>query len=598
MIWMRTLILTAFVCLFLPLTTHAWQIADFNSAVTIQKDGSVSVKETIAVDFGTEEKHGIFRDIPIVYENSPKNVYIRISNISVTQDGSDAITDTNREGHNLNIRIGDADQTITGKHTYTISYLVEGVLRSFDTYDELYWNVTGNGWDAPIARASASVSIPASILKQSCYKGAYGATDLCDTSNVTDKVATFTAKNLASYEGLTVAVGFSPGVVPIVEILPPPSLSDALASPLTLGITLVATLSGLFVLIRIWWLYGRDRFWLRPFLPGVRSDRDIDMPEKILPLLYSQPVSVEYDSPDSLRPAEIGILMDERADTLDVSATIVDMASRGYLEITEEPKTWLFGKVDYVFTSTGKKKDDLLGYERLLLEKLFEHGASVKMSSLKNSFYQDLKKVKDALYKEVVDKKIFAANPSRIRGIYIGVGVALMVFAFLGVILLVGLLEDARTLSFYHSLLLGLAIAFGLLGIAILVLSPCMPRKNAYGRELYQRALGYKLFVSGTERYRARFAEDNSLFTAVLPYAIVFGVTDKLAKAFKDMGITPPSPGWYHGSAAFNPALFAIGMQDFSKSLGSAMASAPSSSGSGGGGFSGGGFGGGGGGSW
>jgi uncharacterized membrane protein len=104
--------------------------------------------------------------------------------------------------------------------------------------------------------------------------------------------------------------------------------------------------------------------------------------------------------------------------------------------------------------------------------------------------------------------------------------------------------------------------------------------------------------VSGTEKYRAKFYEDKSMFVSVLPFAIMFGVTDKLAKAFKDMGLNPPSPSWYHGSGPFNAAVFATSMHDFSNSMGSAMASAPSSSGSGGSGFSGGGFGGGGGGSW
>ena len=112
------------------------------------------------------------------------------------------------------------------------------------------------------------------------------------------------------------------------------------------------------------------------------------------------------------------------------------------------------------------------------------------------------------------------------------------------------------------------------------------------------QAQGYKLFVSGTEKYRAKWLEEEGLFERVLPYAIMFGVTDKLAKAFKDMGIQPAQPTWYHGVHAFNVSSFTNEVNDFSKSLSSAMASIPSSSGSSGGGSSGGGFGGGGGGSW
>jgi len=83
-----------------------------------------------------------------------------------------------------------------------------------------------------------------------------------------------------------------------------------------------------------------------------------------------------------------------------------------------------------------------------------------------------------------------------------------------------------------------------------------------------------------------------------LPYAIVFGVTEKFAKAMADMGLKPTNPVWYHGVQPFHPTVFASEINSFSKSLSMAITSVPGGSGSGGGGFSGGGFGGGGGGSW
>ena len=120
----------------------------------------------------------------------------------------------------------------------------------------------------------------------------------------------------------------------------------------------------------------------------------------------------------------------------------------------------------------------------------------------------------------------------------------------------------------------------------------------AYGHELYRQIKGYKLFVSGTEKYRQPFFENRNIFMQVLPYAMVFGVTKKLAKAMEQMGIEPSQPAWYVGSQAFNIGSFSSSMESFSSALSSSIASAPGGSGSGGGGFSGGGGGGGGGGGW
>ena len=46
----------------------------------------------------------------------------------------------------------------------------------------------------------------------------------------------------------------------------------------------------------------------------------------------------------------MGLLVDERADTLDVTATIIDLAVRGYLSIEEVPKTGWFGRRDWRLT--------------------------------------------------------------------------------------------------------------------------------------------------------------------------------------------------------------------------------------------------------
>jgi uncharacterized membrane protein len=98
----------------------------------------------------------------------------------------------------------------------------------------------------------------------------------------------------------------------------------------------------------------------------------------------------------------------------------------------------------------------------------------------------------------------------------------------------------------------------------------------------------------------AKFAERENLFTRYLPYAIVFGLTDKWAKAFEALGEPPPDTSWYVSSNVFAYGAFSDAMDGFTVTTAGTIASTPSGSGGSGfgGGSAGGGGGGGGGGSW
>lgn len=306
---------------------------------------------------------------------------------------------------------------------------------------------------------------------------------------------------------------------------------------------------------------------------------------------------VEYSSPNNLRPAEVGTLFDERADTLDVSATIIDLAARGFLTITEEEKKWLFGSTDYVLKKIKKDTANLLPYEKKLLERIFDGEDSVKVSELKTEFYDDLAKVKESLYQDMVDKKFFSVNPEKVRQRHAIFGISILLIGI--AIFIVGLFEPLGILS-------GSGFGITITGAVLLIFSRSFPRRTALGHELFRKILGFRLFIEKVETYKQQYLEKENIFSEVLPYAMVFGVTEKFAKALADLGIKPTQPTWYYSNRPFNPILFSSNINNFSDSLTSAISSQPtrnsfvsSSSGfSSSGGSSGGGFGGGGGGSW
>lgn len=124
---------------------------------------------------------------------------------------------------------------------------------------------------------------------------------------------------------------------------------------------------------------------------------------------------VEYLPPDDLRPAQMGVLLDERADALDVTATIVDMAVRGYLHITEIPKKGLFGDKDWRLEKR-KEPEGLQPYEAALFKALYKGSRTeVTISSLKTKFAQDLQSVKKLLSQEFGRTEVVRPQPETQR---------------------------------------------------------------------------------------------------------------------------------------------------------------------------------------
>ena len=46
---------------------ESWVVDRFVADITIHPDASLHIVETIDVDFGSSQRHGIFRDVPVRY---------------------------------------------------------------------------------------------------------------------------------------------------------------------------------------------------------------------------------------------------------------------------------------------------------------------------------------------------------------------------------------------------------------------------------------------------------------------------------------------------------------------------------------------------
>jgi len=329
-------LLVSLFLLIVPVHVYAddsWLIENFNSNIAIEQSGVVKVVEAISVDFKDNPKHGIYRDIPYLYEANGNKTYTNVDILNVLQNNQPARYTVSETNGYEELKIGDANKTITGRNVYTIIYTVTGVLRGFSDHDELYWNVTGNEWQVAVQRAEATVTLPAGGMKQvACYQGVTGSQTSCQANIASPFVGTFvTTSGLAESEGLTVVVGYKKGVVPLLVGKPPKTFLERLfewPSGAPFYLLVVLGIGGIGLL---WYKYGRD-YWFAGNLFGTANETG-----KVKPIGAHETISVEFTPPENLRPAEIGVLIDERADTLDVTATIIDLATRGYVKITEIP---------------------------------------------------------------------------------------------------------------------------------------------------------------------------------------------------------------------------------------------------------------------
>lgn len=306
-------------------------IKQFDAHVAVNSDASIDVTERITVAF-SGQWNGVYRTIPVDYRTPQGFAWaLRLENISATDgDGTPLKVERSRERHYLKLKlwVPGADNAT---RTVVLHYRALNGLRFFEDHDELYWNITGDEWDVPIESVSARIDLPpaATGVRAIAFDGAYGSTSQHATVAI-DRAAVSVAMGtpLGFHEGVTAVVGWNKGVV--VQPSAVERAGEFLASNWPLGLPIVVGL----LMLSMWRRVGRD-------------------PER-------RPISVQYDPPTGLTPAEAGTMMDESVDMRDITATIVDLAVHGYVKIEEKEENVLFGLIkhqEYVFHRLDPKPD-------------------------------------------------------------------------------------------------------------------------------------------------------------------------------------------------------------------------------------------------
>lgn len=603
---MRKLLLIAVVLFGLVKVAFAqgYSIDSFDVEIKVSKDALLDVKETIKVTF-TDYKHGIYRTIPTEYRASDfANRSIFPGSVKVEdQNGQRQTIKTSRENRNLKIRIGDADVLLEPgtRKTYVIQYQVANAVNWFDSsHDwkpsaEIYWNVTGNQWDVPIAMSSVSIAFPASekgAKRARIYTGyegqSYQQVTLTDEGTaksgfgpaVTMKLAksrfdAWCKTPLAPGQGMTVVLSLP------LDSVPKPTFAKQALFFIRTNLGYAIPLLVLALMFGLYILFGKD-------------------PD-------GGPMVVQFDPPDNLSGPETGTMIDERVDQRDIVAGIISLATKGYLKIVPKEVGLVFKHTAADLELTLKNRgNDLDDFEEHLLNYLSKCGSGpISEKDLRRHVAPNVTHLKSVLYQSLVKRGYYKESPEVVRYAWI--------FGGLIGTALIGLIVYAIT-PFGIALP---SVVGCIIGAAIVVaFSPRMPKRTKAGAVARQKVLGFEEFMQRARADELKWMEekhpDQLMFEKYLPHAVALGLTEQWASAFHD--ILKEMPEWYAAPAGtpYDPVLFSHDLHSISSSLAYATTtpyrSETSSSGSGGagggfsgfssGGFSGGGFGGGGGGSW
>ncbi len=559
----------------------------FDSEIKLNENGSLDIKEEITVNFDGGYYHGIYRDIPLELKGTIGNYSLGFEVSDVLMDGKSVQVKKSKkrygDGTDLRIRIGDPDITITGIHIYTIEYSAILGARYFDTWDELYWNVTGNRWEDRIDSLHCTVIFPSPIELSDedikIFVGLYGSDRTTGNYTLESDSLSFSTGTLYPGYGATADIRFPK------DYLAKPPLSTTLSLKLKsyLGPVLAVLLPLLtfILLFKRWYREGKD--------------------------LPAGTITVKYSPPSNLTAAEVGTILDQRVDMVDITSILFDLAQMGYLSIEEvQANKFLFLKnKDYKIKIL---KDMDLEKEKHLREFLrglkAKGGKEFLISDLKGEFYTCVKDVKEELYKSVKEKGYFYGDPDKIRKKYIGFGAAALFIGLWATPFAYGLFSAIAS-GIGGGIAASITGGIALSGLITLCFAPAMPRRTYKGRETLTDILGFKEFIIRVEKERLkRMLEKNpAIFFDFLSYAIALGVVDEWAERFSGLELVPP--GWYtaygiHGpiQTAFIASSIGNSISAFSAASSVPRGSSSGFSGGGGGGFSGGGGGGGGGGGW
>ncbi len=510
-----------------PSAQAADQVATYVARATINADGTLVVTATLGFDGAAPAE---LQQVFTTTTRTPDRMEYRftVADVVASSGGRDlgARVTTSPSRTTVDIATGGSTSPIE------LSYTVRGAaVATADDTTTVSWALL-QGLNLPVAVFDAEVDVPALFTLVDCAAGdpvSPGACTYYAGGTHDSPRPVFHHEGSKAGDVVLGIVRFPRSAVAVTEDLREIwSLDRAFsAAPLPLGVA-----AGLLLL-------GGLGLWAAHRRIGT------DAAGAAEPLLAAgfHPVGAgqnEFRVVDGIRPGEVGTLADERVDPLDITATLLDLAVRGHLRITELPRDSAHAATDWSF-ARREGSDELAGYERTLLDAVAPvQGEPGRVSTLAGSVGTVIGQVQAELYDEVVARGWFGSRPDAARRRW-----ALIGWAVLGIAVAATLLLAAFT----HFGLSGLALVA--LALGLLLIAQEMPARTARGSSLLAglEVLRGSLLTQPVGTLPA--GEGYGQLSAILPYAVVLGGKDRWLRAVADADDDDVADAtdldWYHG---------------------------------------------------
>ncbi|TWD81581.1 putative membrane protein DUF2207 [Kribbella amoyensis] len=505
----------------LPAQAADDRITGYAAEATLTGDGVLKVTETVDVAAGS----GTFsRTLTTrVRANSDDDRVYDVRNVSAKVNGQPAGGFENAEtddGRRVSVQV-------SGQAKVVYSYEVDNVVADSTEGREVSWPIV-QGYGTEIPKASVTVNVPFATWV-TCFAGRTGSSMPCTSSQLAESAALQIEQNSIPAGGrLTFLTGLSDQatVQPNAEFKTRWTLHRAFTvDGATLGLSALLLGLGVLAAAALWFFKGRDA---GKSGPGAPERPVLDGPD-----------GPQFAAPDGIRPGQVGTVVDESADVVDITATLLDLAVRNYLTIVELPRERHFGRLDWQLERLNPGGPELLPYEKALLDAVFADGDTVVVSSLGASLRPRLTLVREQLYADVVTQGWFANRPDAVRNRWTTAGLVLL---GAGAVLTV---------------VLAIATKFGLVGFAVMLAGLALslagqvaPARTARGAAVLGRVAGLQQYLADQSSTDLPPAHRLEFASRCLPYAAVLGLTEKWAleiAATDDDDDPDAGIGWYSG---------------------------------------------------
>jgi hypothetical protein len=525
LIWLSFLLLTVGLVVGPATQAHAEGTATgFVVEADVSADGVLEVRQTMTfadpvpaqVSQRFETQRNLLGDRRQVFT---------MRDFAATAGGQSLPTEVETQGRFTTVAI-----PTNGSREVTLEYSVSGAVVNTETGTALNWRLL-QGLSAQVSTFAATVAIPGPFTFIDCAAGDPNTEVPCAYSAAgTDASQQPTFRDGPRGEGevVEITIGFPPGAVASSEqIIYVWTIGRAFsASPLPLGLAL-----GLLVLGGIGLFLLHRRAGADAAAGGAVT--------RIAEFVPTGPGQSEFRVIGDVRPGHVGTVADERVDPIDISATIVDLAVRGHLRITELPRSSEFAPTEWEISRISGDSAGLLPFEVALLDGLTADGPT-RVSELPQRVSNVVGDVQDKLYDDVVRHGWYDRRPDAIRNRWTGTAIAALFVAVAITILLA---------AFTTFGLVGLALIA--LALGLMFVAQEMPARTQKGAALLGGlgALRSDLTTYPTDQMPP--GKELSELSEVLPYAIVLGGSDRwldaIAAADDDVAADSTDLSWYHG---------------------------------------------------